>query len=171
MFELLFHYRGELQLVFGTALCIAMLRWGGGPERGIAVIWLFGVNGLDLLYHAISEATFQFAEVDTAHAIMDAIWTVAFVVVAIYANRLYPLCIAAFQLLAATSHVARELAEAITPIAYAVMAFAPSWGILTTMISGFYLHIKRQRKFGAYRSWRGIPPFFLDQLSPKPASG
>lgn len=169
MFELFVNYRADVQFYSALIVCLAMLRWGGGPERAIALVWLLGVEALDWAYHTVSGNTFELQSVDTFHASLDGLLAVAFLIIALYANRFYPLVIAAFQLLSATSHLTRELVEAITPIAYAVMVFAPSWGILISMIMGFYRHLERQREFGIYRSWRGIPPFFLDRLSPRPA--
>ncbi len=166
MFYLFVVYRAEVQFYCVLAVCFAMLRWGGGPERAIALVWLFWMEAADAAYHAISDLPMQLDSIDPFHAAIDGLAAVIFVLIALYANRFYPLVIAAFQLLSAMSHLARELAEAITPIAYAVMIFAPSWGILIAMIVGFSQHIKRQRKFGIYRSWRGNPPLFLDRLSP-----
>ncbi|WFL76127.1 hypothetical protein P7228_08930 [Altererythrobacter arenosus] len=170
MLDLIFIYRAEVQTYGALILCLAMLRWGGGPERAVALTWLIGIEAVDWVYHAISGANYVLESIDPFHAALDVAVAIAFVIIALYANRLYPLVIAAFQLLSATSHLTRELVESITPIAYAVMVFAPSWGILVAMILGFARHLRRRKEFGDYRGWRGQPPFFLGRLCPSPAS-
>ena len=168
MLEFLFQYRGDLQFWTTILVSCAMLRWGGGPERAIALVILIGMVGVDSAYHSLWDVTYQFETVDVFHATMDMIFAGSFILIALFANRMYPLWIASLQLMSATSHLVREMVEAITPIAYAVMAFAPSWGILAAMALGMWAHVRRKKKWGEYRSWRGSPPFFLERLSPRP---
>lgn len=152
LFALLF--RAEAQSIYAWVICGAALIWGGGPERVIAGVWLFLFKFVDEIYHAVFERAYQLVSVDVAHAAIDSAAAFAWVFVALYANRNYPLFIAAMQLLAVTAHVARGIAEPISPIAYAAMAFAPAYFQLIILTAGLARHIVRKRKHGAYRDWR-----------------
>ena len=160
---LTFEFRGEIQLLLFVLVCLAAFRWGGRPERIIAVVWIIAVEVIDRLYHVIWTIPYQLNHVDLFHAILDGTVFISLLLVALNANRFYPLWIAAFQLLSVTAHVARELADAISPVAYAVMVVAPSWGILLSLIFGLIAHVRRERKYGAYRDWRVRPDdIFID---------
>ena len=150
-----FAYRAEMQDILALVVCLSAIFWGGKPERIIALVWLVLFEGVDALYHAIWDSNFQLERLDVFHASLDLVGLVVFLAVALSANRMYVLWIAAFQLLSATSHIARELADAISPVAYAVMAIAPSWGILLSLAFGLIAHVRRKKEFGEYRDWRG----------------
>ena len=83
------------------------------------------------------------------------------IVIAVHANRNYPLFMAALQLLVVSAHVARGLIEAIAPIAYAVMVIAPGWLQLLLLATGLARHLRRKRRYGAYRDWRVQAPWML----------
>jgi hypothetical protein len=75
-------------------------------------------------------------------------------VVALKANRLYPLCIAAFQIVSLTTHLARDLTGKISGTVYGLLAAGPSYLEILALIVGIALHHRRARTFGSYRSWR-----------------
>lgn len=149
-----FAYRAELQDILALVVCLSALFWGAKPERVIALTWLILFEGLDALYHLVWGTNFQLETIDAFHASLDLAGFLIFLFVALSANRMYVLWVAAFQLLSATSHVARELADAISPVAYAVMAIGPSWGILLSLAAGVIAHRRRERVYGEYRDWR-----------------
>ena len=163
MILLLSEIRIELQFYLGLFTCLAMLRWGSGPERVVALVWLVGFEFVDAVYHAISNRNFVLDRIDVFHSSLDFTAAAILVAVALTANRTYPVVIASFQLLAVIAHVARDFAESITPLGYAVMVIAPSWGILIAMMAGFVRHRRRLSKFGTYRDWRIAIP---DRLAP-----
>ncbi len=147
-------YRAEIQSIYAWVICGAALIWGGGPERAIAGVWLLLFKVADGIYHEVFERAYQLVSVDVAHAIIDTAAAFSMVLIALYANRNYPLFMAAMQLLAVTAHVARGIAEPISPLAYAVMAFAPAYFQLAFLTAGLVRHILRKRKHGSYRDWR-----------------
>lgn len=154
MLSLVLEYRAEAQSIAAWMICLAALVWGGGPEKAIALTWLVLFKGLDTVYRAIWGAQFSHNNLEILSAINDFMALVAFVVIALNANRLYALWIAAFQVLAMLAHVVRELVDQVSAIAYTILAFAPGYFQLGLMAGGLILHARRKRLHGAYRDWR-----------------
>ncbi|MFU7527575.1 hypothetical protein [Qipengyuania sp. ASV99] len=155
MFELLAsEYRAVLQDVLAFAVCGAALLWGRGPERAIAVIWLILFEFAGRVYRSLVGTGYQLANVDWFLATTDVLAGAAFIAVALYANRNYPLWIAGMQVLAMTAHLARGMADSVSPVTYALMVAVPGWFQLIFLGIGVARHIARKRKCGAYRDWR-----------------
>ena len=138
-------------------LCVAAFVWGRLPERAAIAIWIVCLELSDLIYRDLFGYQILVDQVDMYLAAKDVAAGLLWVVLALYANRNYPLWIAGVQLLAVGAHVARGLLEAIAPISYAFLIVAPGWIILVMMAIGFTRHIMRERRFGPYRSWRTSP--------------
>ncbi len=155
MYELfLSEYRTYAQDVLAFSLCGAALLWGGGPERVVAVTWLVVFEFGGRLYRGVTGYGIQLVEVDVWMATADFLAGIIWISIALYANRNYIFWIAAMQLLAMTAHVARGVAEAVSPVAYAVMVALPGWLQLLFLMIGLAMHIARKRKHGDYRDWR-----------------
>ena len=155
---LLLEYRGILQDFLLFALCIAAFVWGGGPEKAVAATWLIVFDLAGRVYASFYGANVQLSGVDWFLASMDIVAGCLFVSIALYANRNYTLWIAGMQILAMTAHLARSLADAISPIAYAAMFIAPGWMQLLLLGVGIARHVRRQKKHGKYRDWRISKP-------------
>lgn len=158
---LLLDYRADAQYIASWAICLAALYWGGGPERLVALVWIVLFHIVDGIYHQIYDVDFLFTGVDVWHASLDALAAAAWIFIAVQSNRNYPMWIAALQILVACAHLARGVAEPITQIAYAMMAFAPGYLQLLIFAAGIIRHVMRKRKFGGYRDWRAplVHPF------------
>ncbi|MEP5938060.1 MAG: hypothetical protein ABJ239_07020 [Erythrobacter sp.] len=169
MLALILEYRAEAQSIFSWLLCLAALVWGGGPERAIALVWLVLFKLVDAVYETIWGATFRPEQLDIFSATNDTLALVILVVVAVKANRMYPLWIAAFQVLATLSHFANAMAEHITPIAYVILAVTPGYFQLLLLTGGLYAHMRRARKHGTYRDWLG-PMIPVPQFAPQRVS-
>ena len=155
MLELLFwDYRPYLQDALVIVLAISALLFGGGPERAAIATWLIVFELGEYLSAAVFGMPRVFESIDIAAATREVIAGMCWIAIALYANRSYTLWIAAFQILAICSHLARGLVEAISPLGYAVTTVAPGWFQLLVMAFGLGFHIRRKRKFGAYRDWR-----------------
>ena len=166
--------RAVLQNVLVIAICGSALIWGGGPERAVAATWLIVFEAAGLIDYLLTGGETQLLEVDLFVAASDVVAGLIWIGIALYANRNYTLGIAGLQVLAMSSHLARELSEYIAPIAYAVMTIAPGWLQLIVLSAGLVSHVRRKKKFGAYRDWRVVPggsdggnggPFDPDWLS------
>lgn len=154
MFELLAsEYRAVLQDVLAFAVCGAALLWGRGPERAIAITWLVLFELAQRAYQTLG-AGYQLANVDWFLAATDMFAGAAFITVALYANRNYPLWIAGMQVLAMTAHLARGMADTVSPVTYALMVAVPGWFQLVFLGFGVARHFARKRKCGPYRDWR-----------------
>lgn len=165
MLDQLLEARTEIQTIAAWLLCLAALRWGGGPERAIAIVWLALFEVLDTAYHALADPTFQVDRLDPFHAVLDLTVAVAFIVIALRANRFYPLWLAGFQIVAFSAHLARGIADAVTPIAYAFLVIAPSYFQLALLLGGLLAHRRRLTRYGPYRDWRPLSPRMLTMLS------
>jgi len=135
-------------------LIITAFIWGGGPERAVASTWLICFKLTGFLRDNLVGDEMQLADVDFYWAFSDLAAGVSWIVIALYANRNYTLGIAGLQVLAMTAHVARGLAEAVSPIGYVFMVAAPGWCQLLLLTIGLIRHILRKRKHGQYRDWR-----------------
>ena len=134
-------------------LAAAALRWGATPER-ICAATLFTVTVADPAYHFLIGHGAIYRSVDIGHLVMDVVVAAIFVAVALRANRVYPLWLAAFQLVSVLSHFAREVTDFFPMRAYGFMSFGPYYFILLILAGGIALHARRSRYVGPYRSWR-----------------
>ncbi|MEL6530625.1 MAG: hypothetical protein AAFQ27_11735 [Pseudomonadota bacterium] len=157
MLDLLIEYRDEAQRVVSLLLGLAMLRWGGAPERAIALVFLGIITVPVIATGFLVSESLILSDLGVLYAALDIIAAIAFVIIALNANRNYPLWIAGFQLVAAAAHLVRGFIDSITPIAYAVMVIGPSYFQLMLMAAGLYRHIQRKKHYGEYRSWRPSP--------------
>ena len=146
-------YWGQIAAI--ACLVLAAWRWGAGPERILAAI-LVWFHAADAVNHAVaSPAGFS---LDTGHFVIDAVAAVVAVGVAVQANRIYPLWFAAFQLIALFAQIARDLAPGVATLAYQVLYTGPSYFQILLLAGGIWLHRRRVRRLGPYRSWRSSSP-------------
>ena len=172
-FEFFVEYRAEFQRIVSLLIGLAMWRWGGAPERFIASIFV----GLFTVPTALLETIFQgsliFVSGGLFYVAIDVLAAVAFVSVALNANRNYTLWIAGFQVVATAAHAVRLIVDVVTPLAYAIMVISPSYFQLILMVAGLIRHMRRKKRFGKYRDWRISPqhPWDLAHLSNGPRGG
>lgn len=154
MLELFNSYRAEAQHISSVLLALAIWRWGAGPERwmvGIFIaamvmpVYLFDALGIDL--RAIGSGA-------NVYVLIDVLAGTGFALVALKANRNYPLFVAGFQMVAIATHGVEALIGSISPIAYLIMVVGPSYCQLLLIFFGFARHQFRERQFGPYREWR-----------------
>lgn len=149
--------RAFVQDLLAWSVCLAALIWGGGPERAIAATWLILFELIGGLFWS-DALGYRFGDIDVFLASIDLVAGSVWIAVALYANRNYPLWIAAMQLMSMTAHLAKGLAESISSIAYAFMVVAPGWLQLLFLAIGLGRHIQRKQRFGNYRDWRITKP-------------
>ena len=149
-------YRIIVQNVLAFVLIAVAFVWGGGPERAVAATWLIVFEIAGRIRRALLDGGAQLSDVDIYIASADVVAGICWIGIALYANRNYTMWIAAMQVLAISAHVARGLAEAISPIGYVIMVVAPGWFQLFFLAGGLILHIRRKRRLGPYRDWRII---------------
>ncbi|MFN3990524.1 MAG: hypothetical protein ACK4GC_15930 [Paracoccaceae bacterium] len=147
-------YRADLQYIVGILLGLAMWRWGGGPERGMAVLFTGVLIIPSAGFRLFSAGTMIFGNFQGLYIALDVVALVGFVLIGLNANRNYPLWVAAFQMVAVGSHLVRAMVDAVSPLAYMVMAVGPSYCQIALLIAGLLRHRARTRRFGPYRDWR-----------------
>lgn len=153
MWRLVLEYRDEFQHAIIILLFLAALRWGAGPERAIASALLYLVASL-FLYHLAFGPGLQLGHMDLVLLANDLVAGCVMIGTALYANRIYTLWIGALQIIAILSHLARDLSEAISPLAYAIMFIAPSYLQIALLTGGLIAHRRRLKRYGTYRSWQ-----------------
>jgi len=144
---------GHQLQILGTCLLLAIAFWkGDSPEKlcnlvgGLTII-------LDIIYHIIfGHAVFN--HIDIGHLVIDSLAALAFLLIATQANRMYPLWLASWQMIAVTAHLIRLVDPAISRPVYGVMIIAPSYAEMLILATGLFLHIRRVKIHGSYRSWR-----------------
>jgi hypothetical protein len=154
MFSIPFYYALLL-------LCWAYaLRRGGGPERAGTTILLVGSL---LTLATVSSQAGSYASVETGVFIVDMATLLAFLVVAVRAERFWPLWITALQLIGTSGHVVKLVDPDLMPKAYAFAAIFWSYPMVLLLALGTWRHQQRLKRFGVDRSWssssaRSAPP-------------
>jgi hypothetical protein len=149
-------------LVFGLPF-LAALSWGAAPERICAGAFVFNILA-DRLYHELVGRSTVYETVDLGHLIIGLVMLAAFFGVAFWANRTYPLWVAALQILVVLSHFAREASAGVGPLAYATLTYGPSILQISIVVLGLSLHHRRVRTTGPYPSWRSSSIFSRKEI-------
>ena len=133
---------------------VAAYSRGGPPERFAAVLLVSPVLA-DTVYHLIFGPS-GFDRVDPWHVFLD-LTILGFVTwLALRANRVWPLFVAAAQLMSVTGHIAVIVQPDGMRRAYWAMTQLPQYIQLTALLAGAWAHARRERLIGPYRSWRAV---------------
>ena len=165
MLALLWSLKPVLQIGILLSLILIALWRGAGPERWSAAVFI-GMFVLDRFYHFVLGPGAHYGTIDLGHFCIDLIATIAFVAIALRANRIYPLCLAALQVVAVISHVVRAISVAVAGGAYSILMIAPSYLQIAVFGGGLCLHLRRSQKFPHYPSWLVSSPH-LQARGPK----
>jgi hypothetical protein len=121
---------------------------GAGPERiGAAII---------LLGSAVSTATmsgFKYASVEVGVFLVDVAALIAFLVLSMRAERLWPLWVAALQIIGTAGHAVKLMDAEVIRTAYAIAMAVWSYPMWFLIVLGTWQHQRRLAKFGVDRSW------------------
>lgn len=121
---------------------------GGRPERQIAAT-LCAMAALDLGFHSVTGAAGEYGKVDAFHTLNDLWALAAMLAVALRADRFWTLWVAAFQLIAALSHLVRFLDVEMLRIVYAIIIRAPFWMQIMLVGLGTWGTARRSRRSAA----------------------
>jgi hypothetical protein len=123
---------------------------GGAPERvGATVI---GVGSI-LSLVAVSGPGGRFGAVEVGVLMVDLAASVAFVILALRAERYWPLWVAALQVIGTTGHAAKLMDPSVIRSAYAFVLAFWTYPMLLLVVVGTWQHQKRLTRFGVDRSW------------------
>ena len=133
------------------ALCTLYALWaGGGPERIGAAVYALSVAATHLIRTANGQ---RWLNVAVGEFTVDALVFIAFVVIALRANRFWPLWVSALLGISVLGHLARLAGPDIFWWAYAVSLTIWSYPIVLLFALGTFLHRRRLTLHGADRSW------------------
>ncbi|MEA3036635.1 MAG: hypothetical protein QOH04_2407 [Sphingomonadales bacterium] len=135
-------------LVFACWL-YAMLR-GGAPERIGASILFFGSA---LTYAAVSGPAVRFASVEAGVFAVDVAALLGFLIVALCAERFWPLWITALQIIGTAGHAVKLVDPQVLRWGYAFALAFWSYPMLVLLTAATWRHQKRLRLYGVDRSW------------------
>lgn len=135
------------------ALSFAYAVWkGGAPERAAAMILLAGLIGSIGVEVILREDSF--ASIPVKLVIVDIILGAALLLLAVHANRLWLIFLAACQLSAVISHLARLIAPEMMPLGYAFLVSLWSIPMTGLLIFGTWCHQKRKTAGHLDRPWK-----------------
>ena len=141
-----------LSMTLYTILCICYAGWkGGSPERVVSFLfslWLLVGPFRKTLFPSVWD------RLDIPSFVVDATLTFGIVLVALRANRVWPMFAAGFGLVAMLGHFSRAVELDGMQRAYWAMTEPPYVIISLVLVVGTYLHRRRSAVFGSYRDWR-----------------
>ena len=142
------------QIFYWTVLilCAAyILRRGGAPERvGIAILV---VGSLASTAAATADYGARFQSVEAGMFAVDVAVLAAYLVLAIKAERFWPLWVTGFHSVGVATHGAMLVSPDVVPWAYAVGQALWGYPMLLAQVIGTRRHQQRLAQFGADRSW------------------
>ncbi|MEO0439823.1 MAG: hypothetical protein AAF067_02990 [Pseudomonadota bacterium] len=124
--------------------------WGGKPERIAVAIFVPGFLFTTLLFSPLTQ---RFGNVEFEVMLVDLAMLIAFVTMALYAERFWPLWMSAMQAIQVISHLPIIFIPELLPQAYGAVIIVWSYPMLFLLAIGTWRHQQRLRKFGADRSW------------------
>jgi hypothetical protein len=146
-------------------LCTLYALWaGGGPERLGAAIFALSVAATHLIRTANEQ---RWLDIEAGELIVDAVTFLAFVAIALRANRYWPLWVSAMLGIGMLGHLARGMIPDTFWWAYAVVLTIWSYPIVLLFALGAFLHRRRLSRYGVDRSWVN----FSGRSGPAPPPG
>jgi hypothetical protein len=154
MLDLFNAYRVDAQHIASVLLALAIWRWGAAPERWMISLFVLCMVVPLYLFDWLDLGDAVFGPFAWLSITTDLLAATGFCLVAVHANRNYPLWVAGFQLVSISAHMVQGLVDSVSPLAYLILAVGPTYCQLLLIFAGFLRHVGRERRFGHYRSWR-----------------
>ncbi len=123
---------------------------GGAPERAVAALLLVAAI-VSSLIPVIPGRTFFVIDVDVIA--IDLVLLSVLVLIAVRADRFWPLWLAALQLVAIGVHGVRAYDPHILPIVYARIVGEIAYPMLALLVIGTVRHHSRALRLGGERDW------------------
>ena len=116
------------------------------------------IVGLAMTLVAISLSGDKYTHLEIGIFVADVWILLAFVVLALSAERYWTLWICAMQVIQVLSHIPKMLIPELLPQAYYITIAFWAYPMLIVLAVGTYRHQQRLRQFGADRSWSDFSP-------------
>jgi hypothetical protein len=130
--------------------CVYAFIAGGKPERVGAAAYAIACVASFLLYSA---QPIRFRSVEAGVFVVDVLVFVAFVILALRANRFWPVWVSALLGLGVLGHLARWAGPEVIPWAYAAVLSIWSYPIMAIIVLGTFNHQRRLKRVGTDPSW------------------
>lgn len=144
----------DVFLVLGLSmgLIVFAFRRGSMPEKAGGVIVAFNLS-VDLLVRELV-GSWDFGAFSSTRLLIDLVEFGLLLVLALSANRVWPIFSAAAQLLAVGGSLAVWGSPGGIDLAYWAVTQVPLFGQLAALACGTCFHLRRQARIGPYRDWR-----------------
>ncbi len=137
-------------------LCtVYVISAGGMPER---LAMLAQLVAFLLSIFAISFRWARFVGLPAGLVIVDLALAVALTMIALRANRHWPIVLAGMQVATIFAHLARLLSFPLPAVGYAVFVQFWGWPMLLVTVIGTYNHRVRLRRSGQESDWKPLWP-------------
>lgn len=147
-------YRADVQHIASALLALAIWRWGAGPERWLIGLFIGTMVLPAYLFQVLGSDVPTEGPYAWLYLCFDLIAVAGFTIIALNANRNYPLWIAGFQLVAIGTYAVKAMVDGISVLAMVLLIVGPAYCQLLLILAGFVRHVRRERRFGSYRDWR-----------------
>jgi hypothetical protein len=101
----------------------------------------------------LSSAATIYRSLEVGVVVVDLATLLAFLVLALRADRIWPLCITAFQLVGTAGHAVKLVDPQVLPYAYAFALRFWGYPMILMLIIGTWNHQKRLARNGVDKSW------------------
>ncbi|WP_059150480.1 hypothetical protein [Novosphingobium barchaimii] len=159
--SILWAIKDEVQFAAYLVLFLYSMVRGAAPERLLSGV-LFAMLAFDKIHHALLGGSILWHHANLGHFVIDLLVMACTFVIALHANRVYPLWVAGVEIISVFGHIYRLGLEEINRFAYDMMVVMPSYIQLVAMTLGILFHTSRRRRLGSYpswrHSWRPMPP-------------
>jgi hypothetical protein len=95
-----------------------------------------------------------FQTLPTGLAIADVLLGIALTVLALWANRYWPIVLAGLQVATILAHLAKSVFPPLPPVGYAILVTVWAWPMLAVTAVGILNHHRRVLRYGAERDWK-----------------
>ena len=141
-----------------VACCIYAFLVGGRPERLGAGIYTVSCFASLFTYILFSTPSARFQSVEVGILVIDALTFVAFIMLAVRANRFWPIWVSALLGLGVLAHFARWAGPEVIPWAYAAVLSIWSYPILAIIAIGTFNHRRRMARGETDQPWSSRSP-------------
>lgn len=117
------------------AVAFAAHRWGEWPERAVAALYVGSAVATALLRPTI---TLRYQNVEVAVFLIDVCLFCGLAVVALRADRWWPLCATALQVMTLLSHVGKAVNPHLWRYGYQLMAVWAAWPMVGLLALGIW---------------------------------
>ncbi len=123
---------------------------GGAPERLAGILFLLAA-ALTRMFFLASIA--PYAAVETGILAVDLVLLAALTALALYADRYWPIWLAALQALGAGAHLVKAIEPSVVSMAYAILVNVWSYPMILILATATLRHRRRLRLRGSDLDW------------------